>query len=127
MPDDVARLIQEIERHKTPWRAAVADDLLELPGVGWCVPDLALTHPDHGRVLVEVMGHWSREAVWRRVELAQRGLATPILFAVSERLRVDASVLPLETSAGLIVYKGVIHARQVLELAAKITSEQEPS
>ena len=127
VPDDVSRLLQEIERLKTPWRAAVADDLLELPGVGWCVPDLALTHPGHGRVLVEVMGHWSREAVWRRVELAQRGLATPILFAVSERLRVDASVLPLETSAGLIVYKGVIHARQVLELAAKITSEQEPS
>ncbi len=119
-PDDVQRLIDDINALELGWRARSADALLELPGVGWCVPDLSLNHPKHGQVYLEVMGHWSRDAVWRRIELVQSGLSVPILFALSERLRVDASALPSDHNGALVVYKGVIHARRVLEVAESV-------
>jgi hypothetical protein len=45
------------------------------------------------RVYLEVMGYWSRAAVWKRVELVQAGLAERVLFAVSSRLSVSEEVL----------------------------------
>ena len=44
-------------------------------------------------VYLEVLGFWSREAVWRRVELVERGLPHRILFAVSKHLRVSEAAL----------------------------------
>ncbi len=121
-PDDVARLLKDIAKLKPPWQAEAAADVVELPGVGWCVPDIRLTHPEHGEVWVEVMGYWSRDAVWRRVELVQAGLDRAMVFALSSRLRVSEAVLDEDLPGALYVYKGVMHARRVLEraeLAAK--------
>ena len=79
------------------------------PGVGLCVPDLVFERRRHGaprdRVYLEVMGYWSRAAVWKRVELVQAGLAERILFAVSSRLRVSEEVLDEELPGALYVYK----------------------
>jgi uncharacterized protein len=58
------------------------------------------------RCLVEVMGYWSRDAVWRRVENAGRAGTPPIVFCVSERLRVSEAVLAEQPGAALYVYKG---------------------
>ena len=94
---------------KDAWHVEIADTILDLPGVGACVPDLVVTQRATGkRAYVEVMGFWSRDAVWRRVELVEQGLGERILFCVSERLRVSEAVLPDEAPAGLLVYKGVI-------------------
>ena len=101
---------------KTPWTVEIAHALLELPGVGLCVPDLVFTHRDDGqRVYFEVLGYWSREAVWRRVDLVNAGLPQPIVFAVSSRLRVSEEVLDGELPGQLYVYKGAISARAVEE------------
>ncbi|HEY0191517.1 MAG TPA: DUF790 family protein, partial [Kofleriaceae bacterium] len=68
--DEVQALIDAIGASGSPWRAKAATALLDLPGHGVCVPDLTLTHAKSGAdVHVEVMGYWSRDAVWRRVEL----------------------------------------------------------
>ena len=48
---------------------------------------------DGARVHFELLGFWSREAVWRRVELVRAGLPHRILFAVSKGLRVGEAVL----------------------------------
>ena len=59
-----------------------------------CVPDLAFVRErDGARVHFELLGFWSREAVWRRVELVRAGLPHRILFAVSRSLRVGEAVL----------------------------------
>ncbi|HJL19335.1 MAG TPA: DUF790 family protein [Sandaracinaceae bacterium LLY-WYZ-13_1] len=115
LPDEVATLLSRFEkRDKSPWRAAPADEVIDLPGVGLCVPDLAFTHRETGEViLLEVMGFWSRDAVWRRVELVEGGLDRKILFAVSERLRVSERVLDEEAPGALYVYKGVMSAKQI--------------
>lgn len=103
---------------KLGWRASANTDVLELPGVGLCVPDLVI-EKDGARVYVEVLGFWSRAAVWRRVELVQKGLSPKIVFAVSARLRVSEEVLDGDASAALYVYKGTISARA---LAAKASA-----
>ena len=101
---------------QTPWTVQIAHALLDLPGVGLCVPDLVFIHRDTGhRVYFEVLGYWSREAVWRRVDLVEAGLPAPVVFAVSSRLRVSEEVLGANLPGQLYVYKGVMSARAVEE------------
>ena len=117
---DVAALVESFRALGLPWRVAPAPAILDLPGVGLCVPDLAFDFtggPAEGgeRVWLEVLGFWSREAVWRRVELVERGLPHRILFAVSDRLRVGEAALSDELPGSLYVYKGAMSARAVAE------------
>ncbi len=116
LPDEVARLRDRFRKMETPWRAEVAHALLDLPGLGLCVPDLVFTHRDtRRRVYFEALGFWSRDAVWRRVDLVQAGLPQPIVFAVSSRLRVSEEVLDGDLPGRLYVYKGAMSARAVEE------------
>ncbi len=107
--DDVQGLLDAF-RESQPWRAESAQEVLELPGIGLCVPDLCFTHQETGeQVLCEVLGFWNRDAVWRRIELVEKGLTTKIVFVVSARLRVSEQVLDGAESAALYVYKGAIN------------------
>jgi predicted nuclease of restriction endonuclease-like RecB superfamily len=114
LPDEVAVLLDQLRAAETPWRAAVSDAVLDLPGVGLCVPDLELRR-DGQRVYVEVLGFWSRDAVWKRVELVERGLPYPLVFAVSKRLRVSEEALGDQHPSALYVYGKTMSARALLE------------
>jgi uncharacterized protein len=126
LADDVAEVMEAINARKKKgegeWRAAPAQTILDVPGFGVIIPDLELTRPGASPVYLEVLGYWSRDAVFRRVELAERGLGARIVFAVSSRLRVSPEVLDETTLASLYVYKGRISARAVLERADRIGS-----
>jgi predicted nuclease of restriction endonuclease-like RecB superfamily len=119
LPDEVRALVKSFAALGTPWRASANTKLLELPGVGLTVPDVVFEkRGDDGavrRVYLEVMGYWSRAAVWQRVELVQAGLAESVLFAVSSRLRVSEEVLDAELPGALYVYKGTMSARAIAE------------
>jgi hypothetical protein len=107
--DDVQTVIEAF-RQSDSWRAVPAQEVLDLPGIGLCVPDLCFTHQGTGeQVLCEILGFWNRAAVWRRIELVERGLATKIVFVVSARLRVSEELLDDAESAALYVYKGAIN------------------
>jgi predicted nuclease of restriction endonuclease-like RecB superfamily len=98
----------------TAWSAKESTEVFDVPGLGVCVPDLVFRHRvTESRVFFEALGYWSRDAAWKRVELAQRGLKHPILFAVSSRLRVSEAVLDDVETAALYVYKGVMNPRAV--------------
>jgi predicted nuclease of restriction endonuclease-like RecB superfamily len=112
-PSDVESLMEAFRALETAWSVAPAEELLELPGLGLCVPDLVFRRTDGARVLFEALGFWSRDAVWRRVELAERGLPEPVLFAVSSRLRVSEAVLDDVEHAALYVYKGSMSERAI--------------
>jgi len=116
LTDDVRELVKGITAQKGPWRAKPADAILDVPGLGVCIPDLALTKKGSKDVVyVEVLGYWSRDAVWKRVELAESGaLGAKVIFAVSSRLRVSAEVLDSEAPASLYVYKGKMSPRAVI-------------
>jgi predicted nuclease of restriction endonuclease-like RecB superfamily len=125
LPDEIAALLVRLAaRDEGPWVAAPATVILDLPGAGLCVPDLVFT-PRRGRgapVYLEVLGFWSREAVWRRVELVERGLPHRILFAVSKHLRVSEAALDDELPGSLYVYARTLDARAILERVERLAA-----
>lgn len=108
---EVDKVLVKWAKRQTDWRVEVASALLDMPGHGICVPDLTFTHAKTGVVVhLEVLGFWSRDAVWRRVEWAEGALpqlGARILFAVPSRLRVSEEVLDASSSA-LYVFKGAL-------------------
>ncbi len=115
LPDDVAALVKKLKKAKTEWSVARSNRILDLPGVGLCVPDLKFKHPDGREVFLEVMGYWSRDAVWKRVELVEQGLPFRVVFALSSRLRVSEAALGDDLPGALYVYKGAMLAKHVLD------------
>jgi len=116
LPDELAAFVAAFERLDSDWRVDREPAVLDLPGAGVCVPDLAFVRArDGARVHFELLGFWSREAVWRRVELVRAGLPHRILFAVSKALRVGEAVLDDTPTAALYIFTRVIGAKQVLD------------
>ncbi len=126
LPDELQRLIDDLARADTGWSAAPAPAVHDVPGLGVFVADLVLTGPASERVLFELLGFWSRDAVFRRAELLRRGLGCAVVLAGSERLRVDRSVVDA-AGAELVLYKGVLSARRVLEAAARAAAAVAPA
>jgi predicted nuclease of restriction endonuclease-like RecB superfamily len=121
LPDEVAALLADLRQQETPWQASPSEVILGLPGIGVCVPDLEFVHRESGqRVFLEVLGFWSRAAVWKRVEMAEAGLPFPVVFALSKHLRVSEEALPHEAPAALYVYARTLNARAVLERVAAV-------
>jgi predicted nuclease of restriction endonuclease-like RecB superfamily len=119
---EVLELVHLLQQHRE-FKVRPCERLLDLTaeGGGVLVPDLELTRaaePATGRsVLVELLGFWSRDAVFRRIEAAERGLAEPVLFVLSSRLRVSEQLLDDAESGKLYVYKGRINAHALLRKA----------
>jgi predicted nuclease of restriction endonuclease-like RecB superfamily len=131
LPDHVQALVREFRELKTPWNVSTNTEILELPGVGLSIPDLVFERrKERGpveRTYLEVMGFWSRSAVWKRVELVQAGLGKRIVFAVSSRLRVSEEVLDGDLPALLYVYKHTMSARAIADRLERISTTPEPS
>ena len=119
--DEVRQLLTRLQEREMGWDVAVADDVLDLPGLGVCIPDLALRHRRTGhRVLVEVLGFWSRDAVFKRLELVRAGLDVPLVFAASRHLRVSETLLDDADHAALYVYARVMDPAALLARAAAV-------
>jgi uncharacterized protein len=116
LPDELAAFVTAFERAETGWRIDREPAVLDLPGAGVCVPDLAFTRASDGaRVFFELLGFWSREAVFRRVDLVGAGLPHRILFAASKTLRVSEELLEASPTAALYIFARAISVRGVLE------------
>jgi predicted nuclease of restriction endonuclease-like RecB superfamily len=114
---ELEAFVAAFEKLGSPWRVDRDPAVLDLPGVGLCVPDLAFERTEgvgSRRVYLEVLGFWSREAVFKRVDLIRAGLPHRILFAVSRDLRVSEEVLDDASTAALYVFTRVMGARAVL-------------
>ena len=124
LSDDAQALLEGLAAlPKSRWKAEIATTLLDRPGLGVCVPDLVLRRdgsPDP--IYVEVLGFWSRDAVWRRVELAEQGLEARIVFCASSRLRVSPEVIGDTAPAALYVYKGKPSARALVEHVERVAT-----
>jgi len=124
LSDDAQALLEGLASlPKSAWKAEIATTFLERPGLGVCIPDLVLRRegsPDP--IYVEVLGFWSRDAVWRRVELAAQGLGARIVFCASARLRVSTEVMGEAAPAALYVYKGKPSARALVEHVERVAT-----
>jgi predicted nuclease of restriction endonuclease-like RecB superfamily len=115
LPDEVAQFAERFRGLDAAWELEVCSDVLDVPGVGLCVPDLRFVQRESGEVAyLEVLGYWSREAVWKRVELAAQGLKERVIFAASTRLRVSEEVIDESAPAQLYMYKGTLSPKEVL-------------
>jgi len=114
LPDAIAELLRRFSELGTGWSARANERVLDLPGVGLCIPDLVFTRSGE-KIFFEALGFWSRDAVFRRVDLVERGLGHKMLFAVSSRLRVSEELLDEHASSALYVYKGAMSARSVAD------------
>jgi predicted nuclease of restriction endonuclease-like RecB superfamily len=120
---EVEELAAALAATDSGWNVAPSRRVLDLPGLGVCVPDLVLKRKSDGEeVLVEVLGYWSREGVWKRVELAQRGLGARLLFVVNARLRVSEEVLDESSAATLYVWKTRINPSTLLRRADELAA-----
>jgi predicted nuclease of restriction endonuclease-like RecB superfamily len=127
LPDDVTALLSELRQLDSPWQASPSEAILDVPGIGACVPDLQFVHRETGaQVFFELLGFWSRAAVWKRVEMVERGLGQPVVFAVSKHLRVSEEVLPDEVPASLYVYARVLSASAILAKVERVAARSRP-
>ena len=129
LPPLVEGLLQDLPALLPGFTVAAAQALLPVAGHGALVPDVVVTHADGRQGFIEVLGFWSRDAVWRRIEQAQQGLLpAPVVFCFSDRLRVSEAALAnengqagdvdgatLATGAALVSFKGTLSARKVAE------------
>ncbi len=123
LPEPVVALLQRWPALQTPWRVEVSSALLDLPGVGVCVPDLQFVHQETAAVVhFEQLGFWSRDAVWKRVELVQAGLPFAVVFGVSKSLRVSEAALSDELPAALYVFAKVPSAKALLERISQVAA-----
>ncbi len=121
LPEVTRALLDDIGAAGGRFTGRVATEILRVPGAGVIVPDVVLEDAATGEVVyVEVLGFWSRAAVWKRVELVDKGLPYRVVFCASERLRVSEQALPEEAPSALVVFKGVLRASRVLEAAARL-------
>jgi predicted nuclease of restriction endonuclease-like RecB superfamily len=127
---EVLELLGALGAAKSELEARLCEDLIDLTerGGGVLVPDLELRRrgaaPNEPKVLVELLGFWSRDAVFRRIEAAERGLSHPVLFVVSSRLRVSEELLDGVEAASLYVYKGKVNAHALLRKVEGLLAEQ---
>ena len=122
LPEEVAALLHDLAALPGPWRPTPSHTILDLPGVGLCVPDLQFVHQETGQtVYLEVLGFWSRDAVWKRIELAHKGLAA-VVFAVSKHLRVSEAALDDDRPAALYVYARVMNAAAILQRVQEVAA-----
>ncbi|MEZ4225080.1 MAG: DUF790 family protein [Polyangiaceae bacterium] len=122
LSEDAQALYERLAPDKQGFVPRPCQDLLDLPGVGTIAPDLVLVNDKRGeRVYLEILGYWSRDAVWKRIELARAGLGDEkIVFLVRERLRVSETLLDDTESAALYVYKNAPSASALMRKVRQV-------
>jgi predicted nuclease of restriction endonuclease-like RecB superfamily len=124
LPDELVPFVAAFERAEPGWTIERTPAILDLPGAGLCVPDLAFVRSrDGARVFFELLGFWSREAVFRRVDLVRAGLPHKILFAASKGLRVGEALLDDAPSAALYVFSRVLNVGAVLDHLERLAGD----
>jgi uncharacterized protein len=97
------------------WSLEPAQSLFPVPGLGICIPDAVCRKAGYRDVHLELLGFWSREAVFRRVDLVARLPEERFVFLVPARLRVSEEVIPEGLHSSLHVFKTTVLVRRLVE------------
>jgi len=101
---------------ESEWSVHPNERIFALPGEVAFVPDLRFDNRETGEeVYLETFGFWSRDAVWRRVELLRKGFPARIVLAIGKQLRVSEEVLDEDAAGEIYVYRASPSPRAVLE------------
>lgn len=127
MREEISALVEATEKRGGSWSVRHASALLNVPGVGLCIPDLIFESPGRPSVHFELLGYWSRDAVWKRLEWAEAAPERRVLFAVSSRLRVSEAVVDDDASSALYVFKGTMNPKAILDRVEILAKRAEKS
>ena len=117
---DLDGFVEAFDKLGSEWSVAHNERIFALPGEVACVPDLVFCNRESKElVYLEAFGFWSRDAVWKRVELLRKGFPARVLLAVGKQLRVSEQVLDEDASGEIYVYRATISPRAVLERLRK--------
>ena len=115
-PDELATFVAAFERAESGWRIEREPAVLDLPGAGLCVPDLASC----ARATARASSSSCSASGAARRSFAGSIWCAPacpnkILFAASKSLRVGEALLDDAQGAALYVFSRVLGVRAVLE------------
>ncbi len=97
--------------------------VLHIPGTGTIVPDLHIRVDGH-EMFLELLGYWSRDAVFQRAEWSLKHGGLPVLFCVQERLRVSESIINPSAHGALYIYKESLRAKRVAEMLRGLAAKR---
>ncbi|MBI5535326.1 MAG: DUF790 family protein [Deltaproteobacteria bacterium] len=112
--EEVVSLQRTFSRLESDWTARQEATVFDIQGKGVFVPDLVFEHKTTGaRVYLEVFGYWSREAVFKRLELLDLDFPGKVILAVSRKLRVSEQAADDTFPGRILVYSQSISAHGV--------------
>lgn len=95
------------------WQCQLAETWLTTAKNEICVPDLEFFQTPKQKFYLEILGAWSRQAFFKRVDWVAAGLDN-VLFVAPEELRVKEEVVDTEALGSLYVYKRTPSAKKIL-------------
>jgi hypothetical protein len=121
--EEIGALVETFSRLSCPWQVRRASRIFQVKGKSVFVPDLVFEHDEtKDKVYLEAFGYWSRESVFDRVELLERGFSERFILALSKKLRVSPEVATGEFPGRILVYANAISANTVLRMLDEMST-----
>ncbi len=122
--EEVDIFIKQFNEIETDWTISTDTDIINLKGEGICIPDCVFQHKQTGdKIFMEVFGYWSRESVWKRIELLEKNFPYKLIIAISKKLRVSEKAIKEDLPAMAYVYNSVILPKQIMKILDSLNSK----
>lgn len=120
MLEECEQFFDQFKQKKSEWDISLSTDIINLKGKGICIPDFVFKHKEtKNKVYMEVFGYWSRDTVWKRIELLENNFPHNLILAVSKKLRVSEKAVKDELPGHVYVYSSVIMVKAILKILDK--------
>jgi uncharacterized protein len=122
IPAELTAFVDRFRQVSQDWELSEATDVLELGREGVWVPDYKFTHRASGTdVYVEVVGFWKKSSLERLLRLLPEHGPPRYLLAISDRFKVDESVLD-ELPGRVLRFKEIPNASELVALLNRFLS-----
>ncbi|MFW5799521.1 MAG: DUF790 family protein [Spirochaetota bacterium] len=109
MLEECEVFLKQFKETDNNWTVSNNNEIINLKGEGICIPDFVFKHKETGdKIYMEVFGYWSRDTVWKRIELIEKNFPEKLILAVSKKLRISEKAVKEELPAQVYVYTNMI-------------------
>jgi uncharacterized protein len=109
MLEECEIFLKQFRETDNNWTVSNNNEIINLKGEGVCIPDFVFKHKETGdKIYMEVFGYWSRDTVWKRIELIEKNFPEKLILAVSKKLRISEKAVKEELPAQVYVYTNMI-------------------
>lgn len=109
--------LKQFKELKNDWEINTTSEIINLKGEGICIPDFIFKNEKTGKkVFMEVFGYWSRDSVWKRIELLEKNFPYKLILVVSKKLRISEKAVKDNMPGQVYVYSSVILPKSILKI-----------